>query len=119
MEFTFLPKDDEENDYSPPTDKPGRILLNVHTVTVGSEWAFEADVLDQEDNSAVFWIEEGLGIDDWLNLYCDFREPGYYVIEGITVFYTRSYEGETDEEWEYTGIRPATPREIETGCLND
>jgi hypothetical protein len=113
----------EETDWVPPPyGKPGRIL-----VRIGSEnerkpgvYRWDAEVLDYDSDSGVFWINEGTGFDYWLD-GCDFPGPGVYVIEGIKGTYIRGEWGFTDdeEEWEHGVIRPATPDEMTSETLSE
>ena len=63
---------------------------------------FEYEVLDSD--GCTFWIEEGMGIDYWLEQYIPIKESGSYVVQGITGTITTDYYGECDEEWEYDSV---------------
>ena len=103
----------------PSYDDPGRILVHYMGPT-GSKWfQYEIEVLDHDSNSSVFFIQEGVGFDYWLDSHAEFTEPGYYVFEGITGQYIRGDYGEDDDEtWEFTSMRPATADEISSGSLS-
>ena len=93
----------------PSYSDPGRILVNV--IGEGKEREFE--VLDYEEDSGVFWINEGVGFDWWLEHYGpEYPTPGLYVIENIKGEYTRGgWTTDDNEDWEYDQPRQPTLRE--------
>lgn len=99
----------EEHVYPKYSDTT-RILVQVSHGYDDRGW--EYDVID-DDGGCIFWINEGMGVDYWIDDYCTFEEPGTYVIEGITGRFYRGTWGfdDDDEDWEYTLIRPATEEE--------
>lgn len=104
---------------------PGRILFEIVHIYRGSRpnWCglYEIDVLDHDGDSSVMWLQEGQGIEYWLNAGpLDLEETGFYVLEGVTGTY---YPGDgwmtdNDEEWDFELCRRATAEEIETGSLS-
>lgn len=111
--------DTEENFTLPKYETPGRILVD----TTGRDKNDPLDegyaVLDWDGGSSVFWINEGIGIEEFLDEFCDFPEPGVYVVEGITGEWVSSSRGEDFdyEDWNFTNIRKATDDEVSTGEL--
>lgn len=91
----------------------GWILVRVGPSETGTYRHFY-EVLDYDTGTSVFYIQEGTGFDYWLDEYCEFPEPGIYMIEGIVGHYTSPIYGwvEADEDWEYSKIRLATEEEI-------
>jgi hypothetical protein len=128
VELTFVKRPEEEYEL-PSYRDPGRIL--VHYMGIGtSVYRHETETLDHDGDSSVYWLNEGIGFEYFYDAVVDFYVPAfippneadaYFVIEGITGSYTRGEWGFTDddEEWEYTNIRPATAKEIETMELDD
>jgi hypothetical protein len=104
----------------PAYGTPGRILVRIHDIIASGTYRYEAEVLDYDADSGVFWINEGVGFDYWLDTHVEeITEPGIYVIEGVKGAYIRGTWGldDDDEEWEFERIRPATAEEIETETL--
>jgi hypothetical protein len=98
---------------------PGRILVRITPAqTRAYNWTY--DVLDYDLDSSVFWIQEGIGFDYFLDL-CDFPPDGVWVIEDVTGSYTRGdgWSTDDDEDWYFSGPRPAESREIEDERLKD
>ncbi len=96
----------------PPYSTPGCLLVEVIGADeMSGKWMYE--VLGYDDNIAVFWINEGVGFDRWLDGHMDFPVPGIYLIEGISGEYVKGHWMTDDlEEWAYTSVRIATPEEI-------
>lgn len=114
--FSVIETDKEfEEPKLPSYSDPGSILVKILTIldNPGSYYRYELDVLDYDSGSSVFWLNEGMGIDYWLNDAIDFKKPGYYVIEHVTGYYHRGdgYSTDDDEEWDYKQVRRATLRE--------
>jgi hypothetical protein len=111
-----------EGSEPPSYDDPGRILVRYWGELGGPYQKYECEVFDYDSNSSVFYIQEGIGFDYWLDQHAEFTEPGHYVIEGITGHYSRGdyYEGwDANETWEFTSMRPATAEEISSGALSE
>ncbi len=119
---------DESREWDPPSYKtPGRILVRSHGPAEPYEdgrpsvYRFSTEVLDHDSNSSVFWINEGVGFDFWLDSVDELEKPGVYVIEGITGDYIRGdgWTFDDDEEWDWQSVRPATQTEIDGEALDD
>lgn len=105
-----------DEEFEPPSySEPGRMLLEV----TGPDENYDREVECHDSDGSVCWIHEGVGVDWWLEQrdIPEIQAPGWYVIEGITGEYIRGdgWSTDDDEEWEYKGVRPATPEEI-AGC---
>lgn len=78
-------------------------------------WQWEIDRYTYEGSA--FWINEGIGIDYFINDYIreDIPGPGIWVIDDIKGEYIKGDWGFTDddEDWEWGDIRPATQDEID------
>lgn len=73
------------------------------------EWGYDAE-------ASTFWIQEGVGIEYWLEHCVDFEfTPGWWVIEDVVGTYIKGdgWMTDDDEEWDYGNIRPATEEEIQ------
>jgi hypothetical protein len=115
--FTFLETDKEISEDSLPSySKPGCLLVEILGPSPTGVYKYEYEVHDHDSDSSVYWVNNGMGFDYWLDLYCEFPGVGFYVIEGIVGSYHRGEWGfsDDDEDWEYTIIRPATNEEIST-----
>lgn len=112
VEFEVSDEVIPEEEYELPSySSPGRILVDVFNILGPGHYnKIECTIFDYDSDSSVFWINEGMGIDYWLDQYCEFTEPGVYVIEGITGEYVKGdgWMTDDDEEWEYVSIRRAT-----------
>lgn len=110
----------ESDDFEPPLySTPGRMLLEV----TGPDEQYGREVECHDSDGSVFWINEGVGIDWWLEQHDipEIQASGWYVIEGITGEYIRGdgWSTDDDEEWEYKSVRPATLKEIAGKALCD
>jgi hypothetical protein len=78
---------------------PGSMLVEV----AGEGEDREYEVLDWDENSGVFWINEGIGFGWWLEHYPEFPAPGLYLIENIRGEFIRGDGWHTDdsEDWEF------------------
>lgn len=121
----FLKIDNDEAievDLPKGTD-PGRVLFHWVPVPPGLEshsWhKFDVEVLDYDRDTAVFWMAEGAGIEYWLERGLDIELEGFYVVEGATCEWSKSFEGETDEWWDIPLVRRATEEEIRTENLSN
>lgn len=128
VEFTALP-DDEPEFTPPPYSTPGRVLVRVSPRETVYKHTYE--VLSYDDDTGVFWVNEGIGFDYFFDNYVDFKsilagaDEGVFVVEGIKGEYIRGrgwISGdvceEDDEEWEIGEIRHATEEEIRTETLS-
>lgn len=116
----FLKIDNDEAievDLPKGTD-PGRVLFHWVPVPPGLgayRWhQFDVEVLDYDRDTAVFWMAEGAGLERGL----DIELEGFYVVEGATCEWSKSFEGETDEWWDIPLVRRATEEEIRTEVLS-
>lgn len=105
----------------PSPKKPGRILFQVLGQCPTCAYRNDYEVLDYDGDSAVFWMSEGVGFQYWLDTHLDLELDGFYVVEGITVTFTRGdgWMTDDDEEWEFGIVRRASPQEIESETLED
>lgn len=112
------PADDWE---PPPYSKPGRILVEVLSISRVNPRivSYEVEILDYDGDSSVFWLQEGGYMDYWIQDKFDFDYPDSYVIEGITGEYIRGdgYSTDDDERWYHERVRKATVDEIMFECL--
>jgi len=102
----------------PSYSKPGRILVEILGPGDGC-YRYEAIVHSHDDDSSVFYMQEGIGFEFFLD-DVEIWIPGWYVIENIVGHYHRGDGWTTDdtEEWEWGEVRPATPEEIRTETLD-
>lgn len=108
----------DDNDYELPSySEVGSItveILGKIDISYHPKWEWEIDRYSY-DGSA-FWINEGMGIDYFINGFVgdDIPHEGIWTIEGIVGHYYKGEWGFTDddEDWEWTNIRPATEDEI-------
>ena len=119
-ELIRMEAEDDEPTQWPSYSDAGRILVAVYKeVGLQTIYRWEADVLDYDNDTSVHWINEGTGI-EWFLDDVDFVSPGVWVVEGITGTYFRGDSVlDDDEEWEYQFVRPATAEEIQDGMLAD
>lgn len=121
LEITASPTDPTDDHKYPSYSDSGRILVHIEGPGDGSCYCgkYELTVYDYDGDSAVMWLNEGLGIDYWINEEVDIWIPGWYVIEDVHGYYYRGTWGFDDdtEEWYYGDVRPATPEEIQAQCL--
>lgn len=95
-----------DEDKLPHYGDPGRILVDVHKES-DSFTKLGYDILDYDRDSGVYWINEGVGFEYWLEGHVDFPRPGRYLIEDIRGRYYRGTWGfdDDDEEWEYGKVK--------------
>lgn len=105
MQLKILQDEDSEEYKMPHRSKKGWIEFEIYHVYVNpiSYVKYELDVIDADLDSAVAWINEGVGIDYFINEYIDLALPGKYRVEGVTCEYYRGYRsdyffGEDDDE---------------------
>ena len=116
----LIPIYDDPDPELPAGNNPGRILVHVLGTGATGVYLWEAEALDYDNDTAVFWINEGVGF-DWFFDSIDFPGEGYWVVQDVTVSWTRGdgWEIDDDEDHDWGEIRPATPIEIETGLLEN
>lgn len=110
---------DDVDDYElPKYSTPGRILFRAEPEPTGP-YRYDIEVLGYDAETSVFWLNEGQGIEYWIDSCIDLFVPGAYVIEGVTGYYSRGdgWTNDDDEDWEYDSIRPATIEEISNETL--
>jgi hypothetical protein len=126
LQITAIPRDPEEEDFQPPSpSKPGRVLFEiVHIYQPGENRrgdCYEIEVVDWDSDSAVFWANEGIGVDYLLTdvLDLELEDVGFYVVDGITVDFIRGdgWTTDDDEDWCMGDVRRASPEEIAAGEL--
>lgn len=89
--------------YEPPSgDVPGHLLVRVGPLLGGKQiHRREYEILDEDLETSVFWMHEGVGVEEWLD-EIDFPSAGTYYIGNIVVYWSRGlYGGESDEDWEH------------------
>jgi hypothetical protein len=60
----LLLMDEREDDFEPPSGKtPGRILVHYMGSEEGSVYRHQTETLDYDADTAVHWINEGIGFD--------------------------------------------------------
>ncbi len=111
-----------ENEKMPSYSDRGRILVEIEGP--GSDDPskyprYELTVYDYDGDSSLMWLNEGIGIEYWINEEVEFWIPGWYVIEDVHGHYYRGTWGfdDDDEEWYHGEVRPATAEEIACGHL--
>lgn len=108
----------EEDDYDLPSySEYGKIIVEILgkiDVSWHPKWEWEIDRYTYEGSA--FWINEGMGIDYFVNSHIldDIPHEGIWVIDNIKGAYFKGEWGFTDddEEWEWGEIRLATEDEI-------
>jgi hypothetical protein len=92
----------------------GRILVEIADAYPQSPYRHDYEVLRYDENSSVFWIAEGVGIEDWIDRRADFPVAGVYIITGITGEYVKGDWGFDDDQeiWQHSEMRLATASEI-------
>jgi hypothetical protein len=107
--------------WPPSIKKLGRILVEICGPCATPSYKWEYEVIDCDSDSSVFWINEGVGFEYWLDQHVDFGGPGVYVVQGISGSWIRGdgWTTEDDEEWEFTSLRPALRVEVESRTLVD
>ena len=118
--FEEIKVDDRgEEDFELPSyGEYGKIIVEVlgkvDTTWNSLGWEWEIDRYTYEGSA--FWINEGMGMDWFINNYVleDIPHEGIWVIDNIKGHYYVGTWGfdDDDEEWEWSEIRPATQDEI-------
>lgn len=113
MEFLEIA---EEDDFDPPSySKPGWIEFEILTIKplnkygrpVDGVYRYEIELIDADLDSAVFWIQEGIGFNYFLDQYIELDQPGKYRIEGIYGDYFRGdwkYGEDDDVDWYFDRV---------------
>lgn len=107
-----------EDEYELPSyGEYGKIIVEILgkvDVSWHPKWEWEIDRHTYEGSA--FWINEGMGIDYFVNSHIldDIPHEGIWVIDNIKGYYHKGEWGFTDddEEWEWGDIRLATQDEI-------
>lgn len=105
------------DDYELPSyNDVGYICVEIIGKQVSWNGNEEWEIGDYTHSGSAFWIQEGVGIDYFINDIADLPEidsPGIWLIEGITGSYIKGEWGFTDddEEWDWTGVRKLTDEE--------
>lgn len=91
-------------EYKPPRySKRGWIEFELLHVNQNPRYGYRYDIeiIDADLDSSVFWIQEGIGFDYFIDSYIDLQLPGKYRIEGIYGEYYRGDWGydDDDEDW--------------------
>lgn len=107
------PADPTEDDL-PSYSDPGRILFAFYP-SPGEEP--EIEIIDYDGGKAPFWLCEGGFMDYSVRDMVHLELEGHYVLEGVTGYVSRSWEGEYDEEWGFELCRRASESEIRTEAL--
>lgn len=109
----IVPNEDPRDceDFVPPKySTEGRILFQVEGAATEDP---EITVIDWDDNSAVFWLNEGIGIDYFLKhiVKVEFDQDGFYLLQNVYGEYYRGdgWETDDDEEWYYGNIIRVDP----------
>lgn len=103
-------------DFDPPRgDEPGKIIFEVIEGD-SPRWRHDDSWNDFEIGEyyyegGAFWINEGVGVDYFLQTEFFCPGVGIWAVEDITVRWHKDYYGEVDEDWEHSEIRPATEEE--------
>jgi len=109
----------KEDEYDLPSyGEYGKIIVEVlgkiDTTFNHCKWEWEIDRYTYEGSA--FWINEGMGMDYFINSYIleDIPHEGIWVIDNIKGYYHKGDWGFTDddEEWEWGEVRLATEEEI-------
>ncbi len=98
----------------------GKILFRYEEATK----EYDSNITVLEHTGCVIYIQQGIGIDYFLENYVDMDEittSGLYVVDGIIGTYYKGdgWSTDDDEKWEYSEIRPATEMEIKTETVDD
>lgn len=118
--INFKPSDEVFDDMAFARE-PGRILFEIVYVNPSPKrWEDRYEIESTYHDGAAFWLAEGMGIEYWVNRALDLAEPGWYVVEDLTVTWIRGdgYTTDDDEEWDFGIVRRATSEEIENEGLS-
>lgn len=105
QEFTILPPDPEDDELLPSYDDVGWLEVEILSVRAGGAGpiTYKYDIGDYvyDAASCVWLIDEGIGIDYFMDFYTNVKESGFYRIEGITGAYYRGFSlyEDDDEDW--------------------
>jgi hypothetical protein len=103
------PTDDDLPSYS----DPGRILFFFDPSDDR-----RVDIFDYDGDKAPFWLLEGGFMDYSVRDMVNIELEGFYVLEGVTGYVSRSWDGECDENWSFEFLRRASESEIRTEALD-
>lgn len=122
--LTFTIIDDPLNGHEPKLPSysdVGRVFFELIDVcrSPSERDKYTIEVIDFDGHSSIYWLNEGQGIEYWLQGWLDLDEPGFYVVEGITGQYIRGdgWMTDDDEEWDLEFVRRADDEEIGRGSL--
>jgi hypothetical protein len=113
--FEIAPREEYEEPEYPSYSDPGSLLVKLVAILPDPKTydRYELEVIEYDSGSSLMWLQEGQGIEYWIQEAIDFEKTGYYVIEGVSGTYFRGdgYTTDDDEEWDYKCVRRATLRE--------
>lgn len=102
----------EEEKYELPSYKdPGSVVFINHGTPEPygngdkSVYQYDIEILDYDSDSSILWIQEGEGLEYWID-QLDLPGPGVYVIENITGTYYRGDWGFDDDDVEWNHDEP-------------
>lgn len=111
---------EDDADFQPPSySEPGRMLVEIEAIHRGHRPIYRYSATLHDYTGSVFWINEGVGIEHWLDDHVQIEEEGWYVFEGVIGSYIRGdgWMTDDDEVWDFALCRRASPAEIEAQCL--
>jgi hypothetical protein len=120
-EMQAEPDPPDDGSWEPPSiGTPGRLIVEIAGVypceTLQPHYwvRYEIDRTSHGGDDCTFWINEGIGINDWVENYLDLEQPGIYVVENVRGWYVKGdgYTSEDNEEWEFGLVRYATEEEV-------
>jgi hypothetical protein len=118
LEITARVPDDGDDGRPPSYSDPGRVLFRWYRDPEFSPTGWSVEVYDYDNDSCLFWMAEGCGIDYVLGDILQLEQEGWCIAAGITGSIWKDCDGEVDEEWYLEGpIRYATDEEIRTEAL--
>jgi hypothetical protein len=120
IQATEISVDESEKDWELPAyGTKGTVTVEIIgkiDIPYHPGWEWEIDRYSYDGDASTFWLNEGIGIDYWINcMVLDaIPGPGIWTFEGVVGHYYKGDWGFTDddEEWDYDTIRLATQDEI-------
>lgn len=114
----IFPLQEKEEDKLPVYGTKGWVIVEILSVekTSSNRFDYELGEYAVDTENSTFWVQEGTGVDWFLENTIDFEfTPGWWVIEDVVGTYHRGdgWTTDDDEEWDYGKIRPATQQEID------
>lgn len=108
----------EDEDFTFPSySEPGWVIVEITEVKPDDPY-YRFCVENYAVDGSAFWINEGVGIQFWLDQYFKTNELfiGWWVIEDVVGYYSPGdgWNYDADETWEFSPPRPATIEEIKT-----